>query len=340
VDVLFCEQLKKAPPVPQASSPEYLKTRITSAGTASSTASNHTAAANSVHSTHANVAGTVLDAESVFTESDGEGDSSDDEDKLENSNELELTVFDSRKLGDSAASASVSSRRLSVETGPPVVAVPEGGDPPSVASTHKYQRIASRFRARPPATFVSQAEFRRTLRGLGIVLEGSDADEVWYAFLRRFDTADDGRVNSSEFWAVVADLFSPGVRGSADCFCLCSILGTASNDWSRCRGQVCHSLNLTFTIVPSGGHPKSRWHSAIEPVLTQRINKVLQRLEAAFRVCDKSNSGFIAKPMAAACVEASGVDFGPDISEYLSDGGVGVRGFLVFSCGNQRWHVS
>jgi hypothetical protein len=153
----------------------------------------------------------VLDAESVFTESDGEADTSDDEDKLENSDELELTAFDSRKIGDSAIAASVSPKRLSVETSAPLVAVPEGGDIPSVPSTHKYQRIASRFRARPPATFISQAEFKRVLAGLGVQLEGSEADVIWYAFLRRFDTADDGRVNSSEFWAVVADLFSPGV---------------------------------------------------------------------------------------------------------------------------------
>jgi hypothetical protein len=56
---------------------------------------------------------------------------------------------------------------------------------------------------------------------------------------------------------------------------------------------------------------------------------MLQRLEASFRVCDKSNSGFISKPMAAACVEASGIDFGPDVSEFLSDGGVRVV-LLVF----------
>jgi hypothetical protein len=73
----------------------------------------------------------------------------------------------------------------------------------------------SKFRARPAATFASQAELRRALTGLGHRFhEGASAAELelWYHTVRRFDTLDDGRVNLSEFWAVVADSIFPGVR--------------------------------------------------------------------------------------------------------------------------------
>ena len=36
-------------------------------------------------------------------------------------------------------------------------------------------------------------------------------DEEAYACLRRFDTADDGRVNYSEFCHMLADVIEPGV---------------------------------------------------------------------------------------------------------------------------------
>ena len=69
------------------------------------------------------------------------------------------------------------------------------------------RREVTRFRARPPPSYVSQALFRSALRGLTIILN----DDEMYACLRRFDTAEDGKVNFTEFCHMIADSISPGV---------------------------------------------------------------------------------------------------------------------------------
>lgn len=171
---------------------------------------------------------------------------------------------------------------------------PVGSSPsPDLLST-RGRRAASKFRARPPATFVGLPEFRRALLGVGVALD-TDAPTVaapalWYAFARRFDTSDDGTVNLSEFWAVVADLLSPG---------------------------VCRRMNLTFTTEPTPGHPKARWHALIEPALSAAVSSAFTRLESAFRAFDSANTGFVhRKSLPALCV-ASQLDFGPDLSDFL-----------------------
>lgn len=83
--------------------------------------------------------------------------------------------------------------------------------------------------------------------------------------------------------------------------------------------QVCHRMNLNFMTVPSAGHPKARWHTMIEPTLNRAVNGFLHRLEAAFRVLDKSNSGFISKSASAACISASGSNLGQDMDVFFDD---------------------
>jgi Ca2+-binding EF-hand superfamily protein len=56
--------------------------------------------------------------------------------------------------------------------------------------------------------YISVAEFRAVLHGIRL----SVTDAELYQLLRRFDTADDGRVNYTEFCACFADALSPGVR--------------------------------------------------------------------------------------------------------------------------------
>ena len=151
----------------------------------------------------------------VYSRGDSSGEEDDDEDAVMNSSELRL--HDSVMAGVTPHVSPVAAAKppLTLDT----TLGSDGGPSDAAPSTRNLvtsagRRPAAKFRARPPATFVSPAEFRQTLAGLRVKLgggAGGDDTGNWYAMLRRFDTADDGRVNLSEFWAVIADFMSPGV---------------------------------------------------------------------------------------------------------------------------------
>ena len=82
--------------------------------------------------------------------------------------------------------------------------------------------------------------------------------------------------------------------------------------------QICRSLALSFMTSPTVGHPKERWHSLIEPLLTSAVTEFVTRLETTFTLFDKSRSGYVPKSSVKALCDGSDVDFGPDLMTFLA----------------------